>query len=92
MYHIQELMREQTYKEPNGNVKILPPVIKPKFSTAKKCSVPACESCLLVWAKKQSPVIAKQNPVAEKEGALARGRTKVGDCVSTDQLIYNTPG
>ena len=92
MYRIQELMRERTYEEPNGNVKVLPPVIKPKFSTAKKCSVPACQSCLLARAKKRSPGVAKQKPVAEKEGALARNKIKVGDFVSTDQFICNTPG
>ncbi len=67
-------------------------MIKPKFSTVKKCSVPACESCLLAWAKKQSPGVAKQNHVVEKEGALSRDRTEVGDFVSTDWFICNTPG
>ncbi len=85
-------MREHTYEEPNGNVKVLSPVIKPKFSTANKCLVPTYKSCLLARSKKKSLGIAKQKPVSEKEGALDADRTGVGDFVSTDQFICNTPG
>ena len=44
MYCIYELIRDITYEEPNGNMKVLPPEIQPKFSTAKKCLVLACQS------------------------------------------------
>jgi hypothetical protein len=32
MYQVQELMREQTYEEPLGQHRVLPPIIKAKFS------------------------------------------------------------
>jgi hypothetical protein len=34
MYHIQEMMCEQHYEEPNGNKPILPAIIKPKLALA----------------------------------------------------------
>ncbi len=41
---------------------------------------------------KRSPGIAKQKPVGDKKESLARDKTKMGDFVSTDQFICNTPG
>ena len=66
MYRIKEFMRKRTFEEPNGNRTILPSIINPKFTAARNCSVPACESCMLERAKKRSTNTKKFNPLAEK--------------------------
>ena len=44
MQHIQRLMREQTYRQPNGTNKILPPIIASKFLSMSSCTIPKCKS------------------------------------------------
>ena len=44
MYNNQELMKEQSMKDTNGNKVVLPPIIFPKFKSTSKCPVPACTS------------------------------------------------
>jgi hypothetical protein len=53
MQQIQVLMRPRTYEEPNGNILVLPPIVQPKFPTAKNCAIPACESCMLARANRK---------------------------------------
>ncbi len=50
MHQVQALMRECTYEDPKGRHTILPPIIKPKFPSAKNCVIPACQSCLIAQA------------------------------------------
>ncbi len=52
MYWVQTLMRERTYEDPLGRRTVLPPIIKPKFPSARNCVVPACQSCLIACAQK----------------------------------------
>jgi len=92
MYRVQTLMRERTYEDPLGRRTILPPMIKPKFPSARNCVVPACQSCLIVRARKRSPNVVKTKVIPEREGALSRDKYEVGDFVSTDQFICRTPG
>ena len=56
-------MIPQRVEEPDGNKHGMAPIIKPKFSTAEKCAVPVCESCLLGRTKKRSPGVAKKKVV-----------------------------
>ena len=92
MYRVQELMRERTFEEPLGKRTVLPPIIKPKFPSARNCVIPVCQSCLLARARKRSPNAKRSSVIPESEGALSRDRYEVGDFVSTDQFICKTPG
>ena len=92
MYRIQEFMRPRTFEEPNGNINILPEIINPKFPAARNCAVPECESCMLARYKKRLTKNKKVKYLAEKEGALSCDKIEVGDFVSTDQFVCNTPG
>ena len=66
MQWIQELMRPQKYEEPNGNMAVLPPIVKPKFPPAKNYAVPAYESCMLARARKRPTNVNKVQPLPEK--------------------------
>ena len=57
---------------------ILPAIIQPKNSSARKFIVPPCQRCLLARAK--------------NERAITRDQYKVGDFASTDHFICKTPG
>jgi len=92
MYRGQELMRERTFEEPLGKRTVLPPLIKPKFPSARTCVIPVCQSCLLAHARKRSPNAKHSSVIPESKGALSRDRYEVGDFVSTDQFICKTPG
>ena len=92
MYRVQELMRERTFEESLGKRTVLPPIINPKFSSARNCVIPVCQSCLLARARKRSPNAKHSMVIPESEGALSRNRYGVGDLVSTDQFICKTPG
>ena len=54
-------MTPQQVEEPDGTKHVMALIIQKKFSTAAKCAVPVCESCLLGRSKKRSPGIAKEN-------------------------------
>ena len=69
MYHIKELMKEQTMEYSNGNKFVLPPVIIHKLKYTSKCPVYACTSCLLARSKKISTGTNKQTIVSEKESS-----------------------
>jgi hypothetical protein len=60
MYRVQTLMRERTYEDPLGRRTILPPIIKPKFPSARNCVVPVCQSCLIARARNSHPMSSKQ--------------------------------
>ena len=92
MYRIQRLMSDRVFEEPSGKRTVLPPVLKPKFPSARNCKVPKCASCLLARAKKRGPGVKEAKAVPGKEGALARDRYEVGDFISTDQFVVKTPG
>ena len=79
MYRIKEFMRPRTFEEPNGNINILPEIINPKFSAARICAVPACESCMLEISKKRLSNTKKVKPLAKKEEALSRDEIEVGE-------------
>jgi len=51
----------------------------------------SCQSCLLAREKKLSSKVSRTQPLEDCEGAIARDQYKVGDFVSTDQLICKTP-
>jgi len=91
MYHIQEMMQECHYEDPDGRTTILPAIIQPKNPSARNCIVPPCQSCLLARAKKRSPNVSQTQPLEDHEGAITRDQYEVGDSVSTDQLICKTP-
>jgi hypothetical protein len=55
MHWVQELMCERMFEEPLGKCTVLPPIIKPKFSSAQNCVVPVCRSCLLACARGSGP-------------------------------------
>jgi hypothetical protein len=92
MYRVQTLMRECTYQDPLRRRTVLPPIIKPKFSSARNCVVPVCQSCLIAHARKQSPNVVKTQVILKREGALSHDKYEVGDFVSTDQFICRTLG
>jgi hypothetical protein len=92
MYRVQELMHERTFEEPLGKRMVLPPIIKPKFPSARNCVIPVCQSRLLACARKRTPNVKRSMVIPENEGALSRKRYEVGDFVSTDQFICKTPG
>jgi hypothetical protein len=91
MYHVQEMMRERHYEEPDGNKTVLPATIKPKFALARNCIVLPCQLCLLACARKHTPNILRQHLLNDREGAITRDQYNVGDFVSTDQFICKTP-
>ena len=82
MYRIQELMKDQTMEDPNGNSFVLPPVTRPKLKSTSKFPVAACTSCLLSGPKKRSIGTKKQIIVPEKEVILSRDKYKPGYLVS----------
>jgi hypothetical protein len=92
MHWVQALIRECSYEDPMGRRTILPPIIKPKFPSARNCVVPACQSCLIARARKWSTKVAKVKVIPKSEGALSHDKYEVGDFVSTDQFICRTPG
>jgi hypothetical protein len=92
MYHIQEMLRERHYEDPDGRTTILPAIIQPKNPSARNCIFPPCQSCLLARAKKRSPNVSLTQPLEDREGAITRDQYEVGDFVSTDQFICKTPG
>ncbi len=92
MYQVQGLMHERTFEEPLGKCTVLPPIIKPKFSSAPNCVIPVCQSCLLACARKRTPNVKCSMVIPENKGALSHNRYEVGDFVSTDQFICKTPG
>ena len=53
MHRIQELMSPQRVKETDGTNNVMGLIIQPNFTTAAKCAVPFCESCLLGRAKQR---------------------------------------
>ena len=88
MYHVQEMMREWHYEEPNGNKTVLPAIIKPKFASARNCIVPPCQLCLLARARKRTLNVLRL--LDNREGAITRDKYNIGDFVSTDQFICKT--
>ena len=92
MYWVQELMRERTFKEPLGQRTILPPIIKPKFSSARNSIIPVCQSYLLAHVRKRTPSVKGSKAIPESEGALSHNRYEVGYFLSTDQFICRTHG
>ena len=84
-------MKPQQVEEPDGTRHVIAPIIVPKLSTAAKCALPVCESCLLVISKKQSPGVSTFKAVTDKEGIPACDKYELGDFVSTYQLIVRTP-
>ena len=44
MHCIQEMMKSQKVKEPDGTRHVMDPIIVPKIATAAKCAVSVCES------------------------------------------------
>ena len=85
-------MTPQQVEEPDGTKHVVALIIQTKFSTAAKCAVPVCESCLLVRAKKRSPGVVNKKAIPEKKGILARDKYEVGDFMSTNQFVVKTPG
>ena len=59
-------MTSQQDEEPDGTNHVMAPIIQIEFTTAEKCAVPVCESCLLGRSKKRSPDVAKKKSVPEK--------------------------
>jgi hypothetical protein len=92
MYHIQEMMPEWHYEEPNGNKTILPAIIKPKLALAQNYIVPPCHSCLLAQARKRTQNVLRMQLLYDCEGAIMRDQHNVVGFVSTDQFICKTPG
>jgi hypothetical protein len=92
MHRVQALMQELTYEDTMGRCTIPPPIIKPKFPSARNCVVPACQSCLIARAQKQSTNMAKTKAIPKSEGALSHDKYEVRDFVSTDLFICRTPG
>ncbi len=84
-------MRKRMFKEPLGQRTILPPIIKPKFLSARNCVIPACQSCLLVHARKRSPNVKRSTAIPESEGALSRNRYEIGDFVSDGLYSWELP-
>ena len=85
-------MHVHTAKELKGNYFLMPMVIKPKFSSTPKCPVPKYMSCELAHAKKHSFQVVQKQAIKEKEDILALYKYQVGDLVSLDQFVINTPG
>jgi hypothetical protein len=92
IYHIQEMMRERHYEDPDGRTTILPAIIQPKNTSARNCIVPPCHPCLLAHTRKRSPKVSRTQPLEDREGAITRDQYEVRDFVSTDQFICKTPG
>ncbi len=74
-----------------GQRTILPPIIKPKFSSARNSIIPVCQSYLLAHVRKRTPSVKGSKAIPESEGALSHNRYEVGDFLSTDQFICRTP-
>jgi hypothetical protein len=92
MYQVQELMCKRMFEEPLGKRTVLPPIVKPKFPSARNCIIPVCQSCLLAHARKRTPNMKCSMVIPENEGALSHNRYEVGDFDSIDQFICKTPG
>jgi hypothetical protein len=85
-------MHEQMFNEPFGQRTILPPIIKPKFPSARNSVIPVCQSCLPARARKRTPNVKCSKAIPESEETLNRNRYEVGEFDSTDQSICRTPG
>lgn len=92
MQRIQELMRPTQSLDRNGEKRLMPCVIVPKFPTAANCAIPRCQTCELARAKRRNPEVMRQQAIKEKEGILAADRYEPGDFVSMDQFVCHTPG
>lgn len=92
MSHIQELMRDRTFKLPDGTEKILPPIIPTKHVTTKSCPIPLCMSCELAKMRAKSPGVKISKAIEAKAGILSRDSYEPGDMVSSDQFNVHTPG
>jgi hypothetical protein len=92
MYHVQEMMHERHYEEPNGNKTVLSAIIKPKLASARNCIVPPCQLCLLARARKRTPNVSRMCLLDNCEGAITRDQYNVSHFVSTDQFICKMPG
>ena len=92
MSHIQELMRDRTFKLPDGTEKLLPPIIPTKHVTTKSCAIPLCMSCELAKMRAKSPGVKISKAIEAKAGILSRDSYEPGDMVSTDQFNVHTPG
>jgi len=87
MQRIQELMRPTQSLDRNGEKRLMPCVIVPKFPTAANCAIPRCQTCKLARAKRRNPEVMRQQAIKEKEGILAADRYEPGDFVSMDQFV-----
>ena len=85
-------MTPQQVEEPDVTNHVMGPIIQPKFTTAEKCAVPVCESCLQGRDNKRSPGIAKKKAVPKKKEILSRDKYEVGGFMSTNQFVVKTPG
>lgn len=92
MKKIQDMMRGRKYKEESGVVREEPPQIKPTFASTPNCAIPKCTACQLAKMRRRNPKVARIKALPEREGALSRDRYEVGDFVSADQFVCNTPG
>ncbi len=79
MHRVQELMREWKYEESFGKCTVLPPLIKPWFSSDQNCAIPVCQSCIIAWARKCTPNMKQSKALPEHEGALSHNKYEVGD-------------
>ena len=92
-YHVQELMRERHYINPDSESDVvLPPILPTKHATSKSCPVPKCLACQLSKQKLKSTGVKTSKTVIEKDGVLKFNKYEPGDLVFSDQFNVNTPG
>jgi len=89
---VQQLMREHTYTDENGNSMVMPPVIQAKHPRAATCSLPPCATCNIARAKARRPKIAKAKRDKKEDKALTRDKYLPGDFVSMDMVPVGITG
>ena len=92
MRHVQELMRDRSFKAGNDNEITLPPIIPTKYPTTKSCKIPMCMSCELAKMKARKPKVKTSKHTKATDNILKVNSYEPGDMISSDQFNVHTPG
>ena len=86
----QELMRDRTFKNPNGTVTIHPPVLKTKYQKTRSAAKYLCAGCALGKLNQRPTKSSTTRNTSEMD--LKVNKLAPGDRVFTDQYDLSDPG
>ena len=92
MKKIQYLMTGHSRKLAGGKSAYYPPVIAPKWESARNCPIPVCATNEVARAQVRKPHSRRQSAVKSNEKALSRDKYSPGDFVSMDTVTVPIKG